>query len=81
MAKRAVTSFDLRDIADYTGSIFLAPGMIIAEVKAKMKGWKIDPRGSRFNRKEIEETFVRGTKTFYRYAGKTWIISDVATTR
>lgn len=81
MAKRDVTSFNLQDLGDYLGAIFLAPGMLIAEVQAKVKGWKVDLKGSFLDPKKIEEEFVRGTKTFYRYAGKTWIISDVAATR
>lgn len=81
MAKRNVTSFHLQDLGDYLGAIFLAPGMLIAEVQAKAKGWKVDLKGSFLDPKKIEEEFVRGTKTFYRYAGKTWIISDIATTR
>ena len=73
MAKRNVTSFSLRDLGDYLGAIFLAPGLLLAEAK--------DLKRSFLNRKEVEETFVRGKQTFYRYAGKTWITSDVATTR
>ena len=81
MAKRNVTSFSLRDLGDYLGAIFLAPGLLLAEAKAQSNGWKVDLKRSFLNRKEIEETFVRGKQTFYRYAGKTWITSDVATTR
>ncbi|MCA9377848.1 hypothetical protein KC711_02940 [Candidatus Peregrinibacteria bacterium] len=81
MAKRNVTSFSFRDLWDYLGAIFLAPGLLLAELKAQVNGWKVDPKNSFSNLQKIEETFIRGKTTFYRYAGKTWITLDVATTR
>lgn len=81
MAKRDVTRFSLNDLLDYAGVIFLIPGLILAALKAKINGWQIDPKGSCCNPKMIEETFVQGTKTFYRYCGVTWVISNEATTR
>ncbi|MDO8331399.1 MAG: hypothetical protein Q7T36_13120 [Fluviicoccus sp.] len=76
MAKRSVTGFSLQDLGDYLGAVCILPGLLVAEVRAKAKGWRVDTEWSFSDPKKIEERFVRGTKTYYRYAGKTWIIKD-----
>ena len=79
MAKRNVTGFSLNDLVDYLGVIFILPGLLVAEVRAKLNGWIVDPECSCSDLKKIEEQFVLGEKTYYRYAGKTWIIKNVST--
>ena len=81
MAKRDVTRFSVDDFVDYFGVIFLAPGLILAAMKAKIHGWKYDPKGRYCDSKKITETFIQGTQTFYRYCGVTWVVSNEATTR
>lgn len=79
MAKRNVTGFSLNDLVDYLGVIFILPGLLVAEVRAKLNGWIVDPELSFSDPKKIEEQFVLGEKIYYRYVGKTWIIKDVNT--
>lgn len=81
MAKRDITHFSVDDFVDCFLVIFLTPGLILAALRAKVRGWKFDPKGQYCDPKKITETFVQGTKTFYRYCGITWVVSDEATTR